>query len=159
MPTITASHIDAVRARAVAYRYQAAIAAGAPAGNLAERIDIIPHHSPISIRGDGWCVVGMVHDSIVNQSLRVLWHPETDRVRVGRPIAPAPEPERGSGMPALSFSLYGAPDYWADPDYRYFLDGREYTPADSVRIATERNSAAGWTWERRADESPISAGR
>lgn len=153
MPTITHGDIDAVCARAIAYRCQVAIAAGAPAGNLDERIGVIPHRSTLSIKADDWCVVGTVYDGITNQELRVWWHPSTSRVRVGRPVDPAPEPEHGSGMPALSFNLYGAPDYRADPEYRYFLNGREHTPAAAVRIAKERKSVADWTWERRADGS------
>jgi len=151
MPTITASQIDAVRARAFAYRRQVAIAAGEPAGNLAERIDVLPDRVTPVLGSDGWFFVGTVHDHVVNQELRVLWQPATNRARIGRPVEPSPEPEYVSSMPALSFHYYGVRDYRADPDYRYFLDGREYTPEETARIVSERNSVTGWTWERRAD--------
>lgn len=79
------------------------------------------------------------------------WHPETDWVRVERPPQPAPETPTVFAMPALSFSLYGAQDRRADADYRYFLEGRDDTPAEDLRIVRERNSVAGSTW-RPTDE-------
>lgn len=133
--------------RTARYRGHVAIEAGAPAGNLAERIDVLPDRATPVVGSDGWYRVGTVHDGVVNQCLWVLWHPETDRVRVGQPLELSPEPERVFSMPALSFNYYGARNYRASPNYRYFLNGREYTPAEAVRIATERTSVAGWTWE------------
>jgi hypothetical protein len=131
--------------RAVRYRREVAIAAGAPAGNLAERIDAVMAGEARAVGADGWYLVGTVYDGVVDQALPVWWHPETDRARVGRPVVPEPEAVE-SGMPALSYNYYGRRDYRADPTYRYFLDGVEYGPDEAVRIATERDSVAGWRW-------------
>lgn len=140
-------NVAAACERAACYRRQVAIDAGAPARNVAERIDVVADGAIRPDRADGWYRIGTVYDGVVNQELRVVWHPETDRVRVGRPVVPALEPKRRSGMPALSFNVYGARDYRADPNFRYFLNGREYTPAEALRIVRERDSVAGWTWE------------
>lgn len=144
--------IAAACERAARYRRHVAIEAGVPAGNLAERIDVLPDRATPVLGSDDWYRVGTVHDGVVNQCLMVLWHPETDRVRVGRPVDSASEPKRGSGMPALSYNVYGARDYRAAPNFRYFLDGREYTPAEALRIVKERDGVAGWTW-RPVDEA------
>ncbi len=140
----------AALARAARYRREMAIAAGAPPGNLAEQIDGIPHGRLRPVGTDGWLAIGMVHDATVNQQLHVQWHPASDRVRIDRPADPAAEPDRDSGIPALSRNLYGPAVYQAMPGYRYFLDGQEYTPAEAERIAAERDSIAGWTWRRKA---------
>lgn len=140
----------AALARAARYRREMAIAAGAPAGNIAERIDAVPHGRLRPVGTDGWLEIGVVHDDLVSAVLQVQWHPASDRVRIDRPTDPAsiPAPVPG-GRPGLTVSLGVRREYRADPNYRYFLDSQEYAPAEAERIAADQDSVAGWTWRRR----------
>lgn len=134
--------------RAVRYRREMAIAAGAPAGNIAERSDAVLHGAARPVGHDGWLEIGVVHDDQVSERLHVQWHPATGRVRIDRPADPIPTPVP-TERPGLTVSLGVRREYRADPNYRYFLDSQEYTPAEAERIAAQRDSIAGWTWRRR----------
>jgi hypothetical protein len=150
---VARADVVAALERAVRYRREMAIAAGAPPGNIRERIDAIPHGTLRPVGTDGWVEIGVVHDDLVSAVLQVQWHPASDRVRIDRPTDPAAEPDRDSGIPALSRNLYGPAVYQAMPGYRYFLDSQEYTPQQAERIAAKRDTVAGWTW-RRTDAEP-----
>lgn len=133
--------------RAVRYRREMAIAADAPAGNIAERIDAVPHGAVRPVGNDGWLEIGVVHDDLVSAVLQVQWHPATDRVRIDRPAdpttEPAPVPVERAG---LTVSLGVRREYRANPGYRFFLYGVEHSPEEAARITAERDSLAGWTW-------------
>lgn len=135
--------------RAVRYRREMAIAADAPAGNIAERIDAVLHGAVRPVGTDGWLEIGVVHDDLVSAVLQVQWHPAADRVRIDRPTdpttEPAPLPVERAG---LTVSLGVRREYRAHLAYRYFLDGAEYTPQEAERIAAKRDTVTGWTWRR-----------
>ena len=147
---VALSDVVAALERAARCRREMAIAAGAPPGNIRERIDAIPHGTLRPVGTDGWLVIGIIHDATVSQQLQVHWHPASDRVKVQRPSDPnctsTPAPV---GRPGLTVSLGVRREYRADPNYRYVLDSQEYTPAEAERIAAQRDSIAGWTWRRR----------
>ncbi len=151
---VALSDVVAALERAARCRREMAIAAGAPPGNIRERIDAIPHGTLRPVGTDGWLVIGIIHDATVSQQLHVHWHPASDRVKVQRPpdpdASPTPVPVE---RPGLTVSLGVRRSYRAHRDFRYFLDGSEYTPEEAERIATERGNATGWTWHRRDAES------
>jgi hypothetical protein len=78
--------------------------------------------------------------------LTVFLNVVTSAVQVERPqdiSPPIPQPS----MPALSYTIYGPKHYEADPRFRYFLEGVEYTAEEAEQIAAERRTVKGWTWE------------
>ncbi len=151
---ISPEHLHPALERAVRYRRERAIAAGAPPGNISEQIDAIPHGTVRPVGTDGWLAVGTIYDATVSQQLHVHWHPATDRVKVQRPpdpnAIPRPAPVE---RPGLTVSLGVRRAYRAHRDFRYYLDGQEFTAEEAERIATERGNATGWTWHRRDAES------
>jgi hypothetical protein len=134
--------------KAAQYRRQLAIEAGEPDGNLAERISISVAREPRPTKRPDWVEVGQIFDSVVGEALTVFLNVTTSAVQVERPqdiTPPVPPPS----MPALIYNIYGPKHYEADPRYRYFLEGVEYTSEEAERIAAERRSVRGWTWELR----------
>jgi hypothetical protein len=49
------------------------------------------------------------------------------------------------------YRIFGPKHYVADPRYRYFLEGQEYTAREAEAIAAERKTVAGWIWQKASD--------
>ncbi len=145
------NHDQIVRAceRAARYRRAIALEAGERPGKLEERIASVPAASLRSTGVPKWFAVGAVVDAVVGQQLGVEWNPETDEVRVQHPVdgdAPAEEP--APETLAFSYSRIGRNRYQADAQYRYFLDGTEYTAKEATKIANKCKNIDGWTWTK-----------
>jgi hypothetical protein len=132
---------------ATQYRQQIAIESGEPAGNIAERISFTVYREARPTDRAGWVEVGLVFDNVAGDSLKVFLNVATNAVQVERPseanIPVAPVPQH----PALIYNIYGPKHYEADPRFRYFFEGQEYTAEQAERIAGERRSVHGWTWK------------
>lgn len=117
--------------RAVAYRRQ-------QLADVAATMDlpVTIATSPLPII-EGWVRAGVIHDPVSAMALAILYHPETNRVRVERPPA----------WPHLPLRLRDRP-FAADPGYVYLKDGVEYD-ADAAELMTAIDgSLVGWTWRR-----------
>ena len=117
-------------------------------------IDALIRAFPFEV-GGGWWRIGSVYDSHdgLSHSLPVLWHPETDRVRIGRiPPPPAPPPLAAPRPITMdgNYRLHVA-DGW-----RYWHEGRAYTAEEARAVLCQPGVHAydGWSWERVADENP-----
>jgi hypothetical protein len=144
---ISGRDIQVACRKAMQYRQRLAIESGEPAGNIAERISFTVYREARPTDRAGWVEVGLVFDNVVGDSLRVYLNVDTDAVQVERPVETslpvAPVPQR----PALIYNIYGPKHYEADPRFRYFLEGQEYTAEQAERVASERRSVHGWTWK------------
>src|SRR5665811_413393 len=80
---ITHHDLNAACERAAAWKRQLAVDAGAPEGNIRERIVSMPAHRAVSV-GDGWLRVGHVVDTELSAWLEVWLHPESGRIGVER---------------------------------------------------------------------------
>ena len=81
--------------RAAAFLRAGHVGAGAPPGNLAERVVGLPGRAEDAARGadpDGWCPVGTVADGVAGEDRPVWFHPATGRVRLRRIAPPLPVP-------------------------------------------------------------------
>lgn len=100
---------------------------------------------------DGWWMIGHVsdvHDGTFVR-LRILWHPETDRVKVSRPPAERePAPAASQQNVPISHDHNFLPR--VAEGWRYWYKGVLHTPeqARAVLAASYNPSLTGWTWER-----------
>jgi hypothetical protein len=144
---ISGRDIQVACRKATQYRQKVAIDSGEPAGNIAERISSTVYREARPTDRACWVEVGLVFDNVVGDSLRVYLNIDSQAVQVERPslgsLPVAPVPQR----PALIYNIYGPKHYEADPRFRYFLEGTEYTAEQAEQIASERRSVHGWTWK------------
>lgn len=146
---ITYQQMESACDHATAWKCQLAIYAGAPEGNIRERIVSIPAQRAVPV-GGGWVSVGHVVDTERSAWLGVWLHAASGRVGVERDPDDAPR-EVVESVPPISYHNYGPREYRADPRYRYFFDGAEYPPEEAEQLVAAHDSTAGWTWERIAE--------
>jgi hypothetical protein len=149
MEPISPRDIQTACHQAVQQRRQAAIDAGAPEGNLGERIIALPFARVYPTRQPNWFRVGTVYDDVIEEEWSVYWNSQTGDVQLEPSSTIDHYPVRQPKTPALLYSIYGPKHYIADPNFRFFLGGQEYSPEEAEIIASERKSTAGWTWRPR----------
>jgi hypothetical protein len=128
--------------RAAHFRRRRAIVNGVPSEHaLMERISFMtglvrPTKDP------DWWIIGLVIDGVTDSELLVYFNPTTKAVKVQRPSEPEFQPPQPSTFPhALTNRGVSA-----SQAYRYFFDGREYSPDEAARLVKERGTV-GWRWE------------
>jgi hypothetical protein len=143
MPAISPQDVHFAGERAAHFRRRQAILNGAPSVRaLMERIEFMagvvrPTKDP------EWWIIGLVIDGVTDSELLVYYNPMTKAVKVQRPSLPEDDTARKepSTFPyALSNKGVGA-----SLGYRYFFEGKEYSPDEAARLVKERGTV-GWRW-------------
>lgn len=105
----------------------------------------------LPLQGDGWYDVGSVDDHHAGTigAMRVLWHIESDRVRVKRTLALA----RPTVAPYRPIRVDGNYHVTVDEGWRYWLGDVAYTPDQVRQIVGYRDGvrSVDWRWERIKD--------
>ena len=134
--------------RAARYRRDIAIELGEHPTNVNKRIASDPFPELKASGIPHWFRVGTVVDAVVGKDLLVQWNPETDEVKVDQPdeevvVEEAPEQ---SDSP-VTWSVLGQ-KYELASGYRYYSNGKEYSPSSAKRMINRKRSLDGWTWEK-----------
>lgn len=95
-------------------------------------------------RPDGWWTIGHVSDVHDGGyvALQVLWHPESDRVRLAQPQRQAFTKSEADPISAG----YRLGDAVAKDGYIYSWQGQDYSPTEATALVDQLRSTTGWTW-------------
>jgi hypothetical protein len=146
MPIISPQDIRFAGERAAHFRRRQAIVNGVPSEHaLMERIEFVAGAARPTKDSDWW-IIGLVIDGVTESELLVYFNPTTKAVKVQRP--PLPEDDAVSKEPSTFPYALSNKGVGASLGYRYFFDGKEYSPDDAVRLVKERGTV-GWRWEPR----------
>jgi hypothetical protein len=146
MSTISSKDIHFAGERAAHFRRRQAIVNGVPSEHaLMERIEFVAGAARPT-KDPEWWIIGLVIDGVTDSELLVYYNPASKAVKVQRPSVPEEETARKepSTFPyALSNKGVGA-----SLGYRYFFEGKEYSPDEAASLVKERGPV-GWRWERK----------
>jgi hypothetical protein len=144
MPTISPKDIHFAGERAAHFRRRQAIVNGVPSEHaLMERISFVAGMMRPTKDSDWW-IIGTVVDLVADGELLVYFNPTTKAVKVQRPPQPeviTPTRQTSAFPHALTNRGVGA-----SQAYRYFYEGKEYSPDEAAKIVKQRGTI-GWRWE------------
>lgn len=149
--SIPLSKLQAALDRAAKYRRQQS-AGLANEFSLQQDIIAVPVPPPLHLNDDGWAKAGVIADPYAPPGyLTVWWKPETDQLRVEKPI-PLKDPERPQ---FLGDPLYRTPTvssrsahrpFTAVAGYIYLYQGQRYSPEEAEEITAQLGTLDGWSW-------------
>jgi hypothetical protein len=143
MPSISPKEIHIAGERATHFRRRQAIIDGAPSEHaLMERIEFMAGVARPT-KDPEWWVIGLVFDGVTDSELVVYYNPATKAVKVQRPSEPEP---RVSTQPSTFPHALTNKGVGASQAYRYFYEGKEYSPDEAGKLIKERGTT-GWRWE------------
>lgn len=154
------SRIDAALERAARYRRFLATGPRVNAVTLQNDVMALRGRPVLHVNREGWAEIGTVSDAFAGGlPLAVWWHPTTDQVKVERPPEPGPPPVPTQALYRSYRPMGGAnspvpPPFIALRGFIFTFAGRDYTPAEAVRLTAERGSMDDWTW-RPDPDAPV----